>query len=87
MGDLAGGFRDGVGGRCLRGGAFGVDDRLVVSVLFDAGDDAVHHPGRLDRVSASRRLRGKHHRVGAVEDGVGDVGGFGPGRPRRAYHR
>ena len=36
---------------------------------------------------AHRRLPRQHHRVGPVEDGVGDVGGLGAGRPRVRDHR
>ena len=41
----------------------------------------------LDGVLPHARLAGQHHRVGAVEHGVGDVGGLRAGRPRRGDHR
>ena len=43
-------------------------------------DDAGHGLHRDDRVLADARLAGEHDRVGAVEHGVGDVGGLGAGR-------
>ena len=40
-----------------------------------------------DRVRADGRLLGEHHRVGAVEDRVGDVGDLGARRARGGDHR
>ena len=87
LGDLAGGGRDGVGAGRLRLGALGAQDLQVVRVALHLGGDAVHRGDRLDRVGAGRRLRRQHDRVGALEDGGGDVGDLGAGRHRRGDHR
>ena len=49
--------------------------------------DARHHLNRLKRVSSGGGFAGQHQRIGAVEDGVGDVGDFGAGRARITDHR
>ena len=36
-------------------------------------NDTVHHLHRFDRVFSCRGLGREHHRIGAVEDGVGHV--------------
>ena len=41
----------------------------------------------LQRVVSLGRFSGEHDAVGAVEDSVGHVGGFGTGRPRLGHHR
>ena len=46
-----------------------------------------HGPHHFGGVVTDRRLAGQHHRVGAVEDGVGDVAHLGTGRRRRRDHR
>ena len=56
-------------------------------VLLDRTDDSGHRPDSLERVLAHRRLTGQHHRVGAVEHGVGNVGGLGAGRAGVVDHR
>jgi hypothetical protein len=48
--------------------------------------DAVHHFDRFAREFADCRLAGKHTGVGAVENGVGDVGRFGASGSRRLVH-
>ncbi len=42
---------------------------------------------RRDRILPGGRLAREHQGVGAVEDGVGDVGGLGAGGPRVGHHR
>ena len=54
---------------------------------LDRGDDAGHRRDRLHRVGADAGLARQHHRVGAVEHRVGDVGRLGPGRARMGDHR
>ena len=54
---------------------------------FHLPGDPVHRAHRLERVLAHGRLRAQHHRVGAVQDGVGHIGRFGPRRHRRMDHR
>ena len=48
--------------------------------------DALHHGHRLDRIFAFGRLFGEHDRVGALEDGVGDIGDFCARRDRVFDH-
>jgi hypothetical protein len=57
------------------------------AVLLGRLDDAGHRLHRDDRVVADARLAGEHDRVGAVEDGVGDVGGLGARGHRGVGHR
>ena len=59
----------------------------VGEVGLGLAGDPVHHPHRLDRVLADRRLLGEHHGVGAVVDRVGDVGHLGPRRAVERHHR
>ena len=84
LGDLGGGLGDhaaaGLGLPVERG-------HLRQPVVLGGRDDPRHRLDRLDRVLADAGLAGEHHRVGAVEDGVGDVGGLGAGRPRARDHR
>ena len=49
--------------------------------------DPFHHFDAADGVLARGGLAGKHHRVGHLEHGVGDVGHFGAGRDRVLDHR
>ncbi len=51
--------------------------RRAVPVRFHFPRDAVHGQDRFQRILTDCRLRGKHHRVGAVDDGIGHVGRFG----------
>lgn len=62
-------------------------EALGQDVFFGRFDDAAHRPDRLDGVFADARLAGEHHRVGAVDDGVGDVGRFRAGGPGVVDHR
>ena len=58
----------------------------VVGLLgLDA--DLRHRLDRLDRIRAGRGLGREHHRVGAVEHRVGDVGHLGARRHRVRDHR
>ena len=61
-----------------------VDDR--VTPRPPAAISAIARHG-LDRVGADARLGREHHRGGAVDHGVGDVGGLGAGRLGRLDHR
>ena len=58
------------------------DDGAVDRVALDLLGDAVHGRDRLDRILPGRRFRRQHDRVGALEDGGGDVGHLGAGRHR-----
>mmetsp|Transcript_10421 Transcript_10421/g.47024 ORF Transcript_10421/g.47024 Transcript_10421/m.47024 type:complete len:350 (+) Transcript_10421:2139-3188(+) len=66
------------------------EDALEQLVVIDAhlrlATYLAHHPHRVHREGTGRRLPGEHHAVGAVEDGVGDVGGLGAGGAGRAGH-
>ena len=57
------------------------------SRLLGLDADLRHRLDRLDRVLARRGLGRQHHRVGAVEHGVGDVGHLGARRHRVVDHR
>ena len=46
----------------------------------------MHHLDGLDRVESLGGLAAQHDAVGAVEDGVGDVGRLGASRSRLAAH-
>ena len=56
-------------------------------VLLGLDDDPRHRPHRLRRVVAGGGFAREHQRVGAVEDGVRDVGGLGARRPWLDHHR
>ena len=60
---------------------------LVEAVLLGGLDDPRHRAHGVDRPGADRRLAREHQRVGAVEDGVGGVGGLGARRARVLDHR
>ena len=61
-----------------------VSEGAARRLLLLGGDDDPGHGGhRLDRVLTDARLRGQHQRIGAVQHGVGHVGGLGPGGPGR----
>src|SRR5690606_8154046 len=82
--DLGGGARDGAShglGHAVEG--VGGLERGLLGGL----DDAAHREDRLDGVLADAGLAGEHDGVGALEDGVGDVGGLGAGGARRGDHR
>ena len=49
-------------------------------------DDAVHHLDRFQRVLPGSGFGGKHQRIAAVENGVGDVGGLGARGARVLRH-
>ena len=66
-------------------GEAGVERDLLGALGLDA--DRRHHLDRLDRVAAGRGLGREHHRVGAVEHGVGDVAHLGARRHRVDDHR
>ena len=53
---------------------------------FGRPRDPPHHLDDEPRVVADRGLAGEHAGIGAVEDGVGDVGRLGPRRPSRMLH-
>ena len=60
---------------------------LAQAACLDEGGDAHHRVDSLDRVFACGGLAGEHDRVGAVDDGVGDVARLGARRARIADHR
>ena len=60
---------------------------LGEDVLLGGLDDAAHGLHGLDGVLADAGLAGEHDRVGAVHDGVGDVGGLGAGGAGVVDHR
>ena len=45
-----------------------------------------HNLHRPDRVTSGRGLRREHHCIGPVEDGIGDIRGLRPSRPRMFHH-
>ena len=56
-------------------------------VALGLDHDARHHGYGLARVAATSGFRRKHDRVGAIEDGVGHVAGFGARGTRILDHR
>ena len=56
-------------------------------IWFSLPGDAGHHCHRLNGESPHSGLTGKHHAVGAIEDGVGDIGRLGACRARVNTHR
>ena len=55
--------------------------------MLGLGDDLGHHGDGFDGILAGCGLTGEHDGVGAVVDGVGDVGGLGAGGARVLDHR
>ncbi len=84
---LAGGVRHRLGVGLQGAPVEAVAPGAVREVALRLGRDAVHHRHRGQRVRAHRRLLGQHDRVGAVEDGVGDVGDLGARRAGALDHR
>ncbi len=74
-----------VGARQAAAGGFEIG--VMAELALGAEADAGHGLDRLHRVEAAGRLGREHHRVGAVDDGVGDVEHFGAGRDRVVDHR
>ena len=83
LGGVGGGFADGFGygeglvagrtsARCPR-------PWRMEMLYFGFGDDAGHHLDGFDGIGAHGGFAGEHDGVGAVVDGVGDVGDFGAG--------
>lgn len=62
-------------------------EALGEDVFFGGFDDAGHGADGFDGVFADAGFAGEHDGVGAVDDGVGDVGGFGAGGPGVVDHR
>ena len=66
------------------------DARLVPALIrrlaLGAHRDGGHGAHRADRMGAHRGLLGEHHRVGPVQDRVGDVGDLRARGPRRDDH-
>ena len=90
---------DGLGvelvGQIHRGGRHGAGGRhvevlqlrdAVVAVLGGVAGDAAHRVHGDGRVLADGGLVGGHRGVGAIQDGVGAVGGLGAGRDRGVDH-
>ena len=72
------------------GGVGGVAGAHVLDVfggVFGGAGDEGHGADGFDGVFAAGGLAGEHEGVGAVEDGVGDVGEFGAGGARIDDHR
>ena len=63
-----------------------LEGRDVVDVCFSLLADVGHDGDGLDGVVARGGFAGEHDAVGAVEDGVGDVGGLRAGGAGRAGH-
>ena len=82
LGDLLGGLGD----HAAAGVRVPVDLREVPTpccssaCVLGGGDDPGHRLDGVDGVLPHAGLAGEHHRVGAVEHRVGDVGGLGAGR-------
>ncbi len=68
--------------RWMSGGGAGLDADLVLGL----GDDLGHHGDGLDGIFAGGAFGGEHDGVGAVVDGVGDVGGLGASGARVLDH-
>ena len=73
--------------RRLGAGAAARRWRVEADLVFGFDDDLGHHGDGFDGVLAGGGLAGEHDGVGAVVDGVGDVGGFGAGGARVFDHR
>ena len=63
-----------------------LEDGVVVDVRLGLAADVSHDGDSLDGVGAGGGLAGEHDGVGAVEDGVGDVGGLRAGGAGGAGH-
>ena len=83
---LGGGGADRIGGGGFQRAMLGIDNALVHRVLFRHLGNIVHHRDGFERIFSRRALRREHDRIGAVIDGVGDVGHLGAGRYRRGDH-
>ena len=60
--------------------------RGIPNTGFGFLNDAGHHADGFDGVIAGSGFGGEHDGVGAVEDGIGDVGSFGAGGARILGH-
>ena len=61
--------------------------RIDADLVLGLGDDLGHHGDGFDGILAGGGFGGEHDGVGAVIDGVGDVGGFGARGARVVDHR
>ncbi len=88
--DLAGQEHAGQGDGLVGAGQVAVAGGQVqrrFELAFGGGADARHGGHRLHRVPADRRLGREHHRIGAVDHGIGHVQHFGAGGDGRVDHR
>ena len=86
--DPVGHLGSGLGDDTTTGLWLPVDRRHVVQlVALGRADDPRHRAHGLDGVLPHAGLTREHHRVRAVENGVGDVRGLGPGGGRVGDHR
>ena len=60
--------------------------RIDADLVLGLGDDLGHHGDGFDGILAGGGFGGEHDGVGAVVDGVGDVGGLGAGGARVVDH-
>ena len=58
-----------------------------ISGRLDALQDVLHHLDAFERIQAGGGFAGQHHRIGALANGVGDIGNLGARRHRRGDHR
>src|SRR6185369_867061 len=59
----------------------------IGSIRLCRGSDPGKHVHCLDREPSHCRFFGKHHAICAVEDSIGNIGGFSPGRAVMVHHR
>ena len=76
----------GVGVEAFHAGVLGVHQAGPQGIAFDPLHDPVHDADGLQRIVAGRRLGRQHQGVGALINGIGDVGGLGAGRGGRGRH-
>ena len=86
FGGVCDGFADGLGHgeTAALAAAAGLAQSPALRFGFDY--DAGHHGDRFARIFAARSFSRKHDRIGAIENGIGNVAGFGARGPRVLDH-
>ncbi len=85
--DLRRAFRQRIRRGRFGGGLGKMDAGRINRVGLDALADLVHHLHRFDGIVSGGAFGGKHDRVGAFINGIGDVADFRAGRGWRDNHR